>query len=143
MSKYTKLDADVMFMDTPDRVNYEFDLLNHDVDKNIEMSVGFTVIKNPKSLPDNFKDPKKIGLAILTVLIFVLTIVILIVLALYTYFFIKHNEAKREPLENILCSAGLLFVLLIIFYIIFNKLYGEMIGLITISKDSKPVVSVK
>ena len=137
MSKYTKLDADVMFMDTPDRVNYEFDLLNHDVDKNVEMSIGLSVLKNPKSIGDRFKDPKKIALAILTVLIFALTIVIIIILILYTYFFIKQNEAKQKPLENILISAGLLFILLIIFYIIFNKLYGEMIGLITVSKDSK------
>lgn len=137
MSKYTKLDADVMFMDTPDRVNYEFDLLNHDVDKNIEMSIGFSILKDPKSLPQRFKDPKKIALAILTVLIFILTIVLIIILVLYTYFYIKQNEAKRKPLEKIIYSMGLFFILLVIFYIIFNKLYGEMIGLITISKDSK------
>ena len=50
MSNYTKLEQDVTFMDTSDRIEFEYDLIHHDVEKNIEMSYGLSGLTNPKSI---------------------------------------------------------------------------------------------
>lgn len=137
MSNYTKLDADVMFLDNDDRVQYEFDLLNHDVEKNIELSYGFSAIRNPREIKKKFKDKKKIGLAIITVLCFILAICLIIFILAYIYFYIQGVEFKTKLLNKVCISFILVFIILVIMYMIFNKMYGEMISLIIMSKQQK------
>ena len=139
MSNYTKLDSEVTFLDTSDRVEYEYDLLQHDVQKNIEMSYGLSALTNPKSIRDNFKDPKKIGLAILTLLIFLMTLS-LIVLVLIQLFCMWKGDLWKEQQERIgkLTIPMIMFlILLLLFYIIYNKFYEQIVSLIMLSKDNK------
>lgn len=138
MSIHTNLDADVMFLDSSERINYEFDLLNHDVNKYVEASYGFAAIKDRKDLKSKFTDWRKAGLGIITVLVFVLTIVLIITLIIYIILYIRKVDWKLKILQNITLSAGLFFVILCIMYFIFNKLLGEMIALLNMVKDPPP-----
>lgn len=138
MSIHTNLDADVMFLDSSERINYEFDLLNHDVNKYVEASYGFAAIKDPKDIKSKFTDWRKAGLAIITVLVFILTIVLIITLIIYIVLYIRKVDWKMKILQNVSLSAGLFFVILCIMYFIFNKLLGEMIALINLVKDPPP-----
>lgn len=132
------MDADVMFLDSSERINYEFDLLKHDVNKYVEASYGFSAIKDPADMKSKFTDWRKAGLAIITVLVFILTIVLIITLITYIVLYIKKVDWKMKILQNVTLSAALFFVILCIMYFIFNKLYGEMIALINMVKDPPP-----
>jgi len=139
MSNYTKLDSDVTFLDTSDRVEFEYDLIHHDVQKNIEMSYGLSALTNPKSIRDNFRDPKKIGLAILTLLIFVMTLSI-IILVLVHLFCLYMGDAwidRQEKIGKLTIPMIMFLLLLLIFYIIYNKFYQQIVSLIVLSKDNK------
>jgi len=139
MSNYTKLDSDVTFLDISDRVEYEYDLIHHDVQKNIEMSYGLSALTNPKSIRENFRDPKKIGLAILTLLIFILTICI-IILVLFHLFCIYKGDAyidRRDKIAKLTIPMLMFLLLLLIFYIIYNKFYEQIVSLVVMSKDNK------
>lgn len=139
MSNYTKLDSEVTFLDTSDRVEYEYDLLQHDVQKNIEMSYGLSALTNPNSIRENFKDPKKIGLAILTLLIFILTIS-MIILVLFHLFCIWKGDTyidRREKIARLTIPMLMFLLLLLIFYMIYNKFYEQIVSLIILSKDNK------
>lgn len=138
MSIHTSLDADVQYLDSSERINYEFDLLNHDVNKYVEASYGFAAIKDRKDLTSKFKDWRKAGLAIITVLTFVLTVVLIITLIIYIILYIKKVDWKMKILQNVTLSAALFFVILCIMYYIFNKLLGEMVALLNMVKDPPP-----
>lgn len=139
MSNYTKLDSDVTFLDTSDRVEYEYDLIHHDVQKNIEMSYGLSALTNPKSIGENFRDPKKIGLAILTLLIFILTLS-MIILVLFHLFCIYKGDAyidRQEKIGKLTIPMLMFLLLLLMFYIIYNKFYEQIVSLVVMSKDNK------
>lgn len=138
MSIHTKLHADVMYLDSSERINYEFDLLKHDVNKYVEAAYGFSAIKDPRDIKSKFTDWRKAGLAIITILVFVLTIVMIITIIIYIILYIRKVEWKMRILENVTISAALFFVILCIMYFIFNKLFGEMIALINMVKDLPP-----
>lgn len=138
MSIHTSLDADVQYLDSSERINYEFDLLNHDVNKYVEASYGFAAIKDRKDLKNKFTDWRKAGLAIITVLVFILTVVMIVTLIIYIILYIKKVDWKMKILQNVTFSAALFFVILCIMYFIFNKLFGEMIALINMVKDPPP-----
>jgi hypothetical protein len=139
MSNYTKLDSEVTFLDTSDRVEYEYDILQHDVEKNIEMSYGLSALTNPKSIRENFKDPKKIGLAILTLLIFILTLSMFILVVFHTFCWLKGDAYldRREKIGKLTIPMLMFLLLLLIFYMIYNKFYEQVISLIILSKDNK------
>jgi hypothetical protein len=145
MSNYTKLDSEVTFLDTSDRVEYEYDILQHDVEKNIEMSYGLSALTNPKSIRDNFKDPKKIGLAILTLLIFLMTLS-LIVLVIVQLFCMWKGDAwiqRQEKIGKLTIPMIMFLILLLLFYIIYNKFYEQIVSLIMLSKDNKASAAAK
>lgn len=237
MSKYTKMDADVVYMNTSDRINFEFDMLNHNPDKYVELSYGFAAMKSPRNIKSQFKHTEykegsfivrsninriiqdrsrgvlgnipngvivevrisengftfenkeskgaadevfevyqndklagefvmykngtfsytttndvsssfkityrikidnwaKVGFAIITVLIFIMTILMIITIILYIIFYIRKVEWKMKILTKISLSAFLFFIVLCILYAIFNKMYGEMIALVGMSKET-------
>jgi len=135
MSKYTRNDPDVLFLDTRDRIEYEFDLLKHNVEKNEELSWGMSAIKDPKNIKKKFKDPKKIGLAIIVVICFLLMIVLILMIIVYLIFYIKKVEWKLDLMKKIIYSLLLAFLILVIFYKMFNRMYEEMVMLLNLAKD--------
>lgn len=139
MSNYTKLDSEVTFLDTSDRVEYEYDLLQHDVQKNIEMSYGLSALTNPKSIRDNFKDPKKIGLAILTLLIFLMTLSLIVLVLIQLFCMVKGDLwiEQQERIGKLTIPMIMFLILLLLFYIIYNKFYEQIVSLIILSKDNK------
>ena len=136
MSNYTKTDPDVMFLDTDDRVAYEFDLLKFNVEKNVEASYGYQGLMNPRGIKEKFKDPKKIGLAIITLLCFIIAIVLLLLILIYIVLVINQTDWKLELLRKVVYSLALIFVILIVFYMIYNLMYGEMIVLVNMTKNN-------
>lgn len=135
MSQYTKVDPDVIFLDTPDRVNYEFDLLNHDVNTFKELSFGVTAAKNPKDIKNYFKNWKTAGTGILVLLIFIVTILLLVSILIYLFLYIKKIEWKVSLLRKIGICILFFFVLVCTLYYIFNKLLTEIMALITLSRE--------
>ncbi len=136
MSNYTRFDADVQYLETDDRVNYEYDMTNHDVDKYVEISYAFQGMSNIQELKEKFKDWRKVGGAIITVLVFILVFVLIVTALVYTWFYVNKVQWKVKLLRNVTLSVSLFFVLLCILYYIFNKLYGEMVGLVELARSS-------
>jgi hypothetical protein len=136
MSKYTRFDADVQYLDTADRVNYEYDMTKHDVDKYVEISYAFQAMTNIKELKEKFRDWRKVGGAIITVLVFIFVFVMIIMVIMYCLMYIFKVQWKVKLLQNVSLSVTLFFVLLCIMYYIFNKLYGEMVALVEMARDN-------
>ena len=135
MSKYTRNDPDVLFLDTKERIEFEFDLLKHNVEKNEELSWGMSALRNPRDIKNRFRDPKKIGFAIITLLCFFLAVVIILLLIVYIILFIKKVEWKLALLKKVILSLIFAFLILVIFYKIFYHMYGEMILLVKLTRD--------
>jgi hypothetical protein len=133
------MDAEVVYMDSSDRVDFEFDMMNHNVEKNVEMSYGFAAFKNPRDFKGKFedvkKDKKKIGLAILTALCLFLVIAIIIFLIIYIVVYIKGIEWKVSVLQKVSLSCFFLFVILVVMYYSFNRVFGEMVSLVNVTKQ--------
>ena len=124
MSCYTSFYADISMLETPDRVNYEFDLSKFDVNKHIEISQGsqsIKLIKDPAMLANTFKNPRQLGIVIITCLAFVLMISLIVVGSFYFWFkFVTINEEKATQLKKVIFYSIGILLLLIFFYYIFN-----------------------
>ena len=137
MSKYTKQDPDVVFMDTSDRVNYEFDMLNHDVDKMVEISYGLSALRGKTNMRDQFKDPKIFPYALLSLLATILVALMIVVGLVFVIVYLMKVQWKQMQIRNVCMSIMLFFVVLCALFYIFSKVLGEMIALIEMVKEKK------
>ena len=85
MSKYTSQDPEVTILNIDERVNYECDLLKHNVDANTQahtarMSLSF--LSNPSGIVDSFRHPKDLPNTILLILFLSVFLCIIIMLNL-------------------------------------------------------------
>jgi hypothetical protein len=137
MTKYTKEDADVLILDTPDRVNFEFDMVRYNVDKNAEVSQGaqsISILRDPVKLANSFKNPRQLPVLILTILCFILIITLIVLAIFYMWYkFVNNNEEITEQIFKAIAYSVGIFLLLIFFYYMYNKInldVGSLIGLV-------------
>jgi heme/copper-type cytochrome/quinol oxidase subunit 4 len=141
MSKYTSNDIEVTSLDQGDRINFEFDMLNHDVEKNVELSYGASVAKKPSAITDSITDWKKLATTILMCACggLLIAVVLMIIVFIILIFFGEKKEQERTMLSHVAISCILLLVVVFILYTIFNRMKGEMNTLINVSKVDKSI----
>lgn len=149
MSKYTSQDPDVLFLTPEQRVNYECDLLNFNVDANTQAytameSVGF--LSDPSNILNSFKHPKDLPNTILLVLFFGVLFSVIIMFIIYILFIFFKVGLKKDQSnisnynridENWTSTVkymGLIFFLLILVYFVYNKLQLNLSNLVQMSQ---------
>lgn len=142
MSKYTSGDVEVLSLDMGDRINFEFDMLNHDVDRNVELSYGTSALKDRSSIKESFKDWKKLGTVFIMILSGILTFVVIVLVIVYVVLYMMGEKPDtRQTMAHVAFSAVLLFVVIGIIYYIFGKMQTEAMKLGTMLKK-KPASEV-
>ena len=132
MAKYTADDPDIKYLDKYDQINYNFEMLKYDVDKNQEVHIGAASAKfiaDPAKIGDMFKSPLKFTVGIFAILCYVMFVVLVIFLVFLLVLRASggpDNDAHVEIMWKIskyLLVATLLIVLL---YWLLNKITVEM-----------------
>lgn len=134
MSKYTSEDPDVKSMEQGDRIQYEFDLLEHDVENMIEASYATMAIKNPKMIKEHMTSPKIIYSGILMFLVYVFTIIFIILFIIWLILFIKGSDSSTN-LRKVMVSILFMLVLLLIITFTIKSMQGNMIELVEMTKE--------
>ena len=134
MSKYTSNDDDVKAMDPGDRVQYEFDLLEHNVDKMVEASYATMAMKDKSMIKEQLKNPKKVYLGIIMLLVYTFVVVFLILFIIW--FILKLlGKDKSINLRKVMVSIMCMLLLLIIITLIINSMQANMVELVEMTKE--------
>lgn len=102
-AKYTRNDYEVKKLNANDKVNYDFYLINYDVDANQEVANGVGALKNskkPSNLLGMLSNPKQIHVFVTAVILFVLVICLIMMLVYYLYVAIKKQKLKQDMLND-------------------------------------------
>lgn len=125
-AKYTRNDYEVKKLKPVDKINYDFYLINYDVDANQEVANGLNALKTSKktsTLLGMLSNPKQIHVFITAVILLVLVISLILMLVYYLYVVIKKQKLKQEMLnEGILVLLG---------FILFVVVFGAFFSFIT------------
>ena len=81
MAKYTANDPDILYLDKYDRINYNFDLLKYDVDKNQEAHIGAKsamYFTDSNKIGEMFKSPRKFTIGVYALVFFIMTFALII-----------------------------------------------------------------
>lgn len=135
MSKYTSEDPDVVAMDLGDRVQYEFDLLDHDVDKMVEASYAVMAMKDRSLIQEQMKSPRKIYIGVIMMLVQIFTILFVIMFLLWLILRILGSEYYAVNLGKIIISVFCMLALLIIITVTITSMQGNMTELVEMSKE--------
>lgn len=125
MAKYTKCDDEVKNLTEKDRVNYNFFLLNYNVDKQQQVTEGINAInevKEPMNIIKMLKNPKKIS-TLLTAICMLLIIVSLVIFIIWYYAY----KALGWNLKQELLTIGMPIVLGCFFLVAFIGLMYNII----------------
>jgi len=131
MAKYTGDDPDIKYLDKYDRVNYNFFLLNYDVDKTQEAAEGAQSVKiltDPKRLGEMFKSPTKFAMGIYVLAFLfagIMLIIFLIVMAILFFVGGSENTMRLEILKPIFVYFLAAIIILLVLYIFINKISSE------------------
>lgn len=141
MSKYTSDDIEVASLEKADRVNFEFDMLNHDVEKNVELSYGASAVKRPQSITETVSDWRNLATIILMSACALLMFVAIVLAGIYLVLMFCGDkyEDKRSSLFRVIVSCLLLLIVVFILFTIFNKMKSEMNMLVNASKVHKSI----
>lgn len=134
MSKYTSEDSDVMAMDPGDRVQYEFDLLEHDVEKMVEASYATLAIQDRGMIKEQLKQPRKVYLGIIMFFVYIFTFVFIILFVIWIVLKIKGSDSSvnlRKVMVSILC----LLLLLIVITLTVNSMQINIAELVEMTKE--------
>lgn len=110
-SKYTKDDYDIKRMKEKEKLAYDFNFLNHDVDKNQKLNNSYQLFKDIKKFK---KDPIN---SFNTILIFIslsLLLILVIISFIYSKFYKKNIVIGKY---GYMFFAFILIFLLILYYI--------------------------
>jgi hypothetical protein len=116
MAKYTCNDDDINNLNVHDKVNYNYYLLNYNVDKIQEVTEGINAInemRQPMNLLQMLKKPSKV-ITLLTAIIILLLIVSLIIFIIIYYIL---GFKKEWAIKKNIITAGMPIVLGIVFII--------------------------
>ena len=134
MSKYTSQDPEVTYLNPADRINYEYDMLKHDVEKNVEFTEGkrsLAFFSSPEKIKDQFKNPRQLSSTIVTIMGFVLLAIIVVFFFVFIYVKSQSDDGMKESYDKIVWYCALLFVLLGLGFWFYNKIVNQvnMVGL--------------
>jgi len=135
MSKYTSNDPEVTYLSPADRINYEYDLLKHDVEQNVEFTEGrrsLALFSTPEKIKDQFKNPRQLSSTIVTIMGFVLLAVIIAFTLVYLRVKSQSDESMKDTFDRMIWYCALLFILLAIGFWFYNKIVNQvnMVGLL-------------
>ena len=131
MAKYTASDPDIEYLDKYDRINYNFDLLKFDVDKNQEPHIGaksVTLLTDPSKIGEMFKSPVKFTVGLFALVVFVLTVVLIIYLVVMLILKIvggPENDMRLAILKEMFIYFISALIVLVILYVFINKIVTE------------------
>ena len=131
MAKYTASDPDIEYLDKYDRINYNFDLLKFDVDKNQEPHIGaksVTLLTDPSKIGEMFKSPVKFTVGLFALVVFVLTVVLIIYLVVMLILKIvggPENDMRLAILKEMFIYFISALIVLVILYVFINKTVTE------------------
>lgn len=134
MSKYTSQDSDVKAMDDGDRVQYEFDLLQHDVDRMVEASYATMAMRNRGMIKEKMRDLKGIYIGIIMLLVYFFTVVFIILFVIWLVMKIKGSEDSVN-LRKVMVSVLCMLVLLVVITLTINSMQGNMTELVEMTKE--------
>lgn len=130
MATYTKYDYDIKKMDINDRIDYDINLLNYDLEANRQLNTGLTLLKDIKQIKNdpigsiNFLLILFLFIALLTLL---LTGVICNIIAMFStkVEYSMYMLGKLEGTSSIYWFVCYIILLLILFYYIYNKVQNK------------------
>lgn len=131
MAKYTADDPDVEYLDNNDRINYNFDLLKFDVDKNQEPYIGaksVTLLTDPNKIGEMFKSPIKFTVGIFALVVFIMTVVLIIYLIVMLILKIvggPENDMRLAILKQMFIYFISAMIVLVILYVFINKIVTD------------------
>lgn len=131
MAKYTNDDPDIKYLDKFDQINYNFDMLKHDVDMNQEPYIGSQSIKlltNPGRVGEMFSSPLKFTIGLFTLVCFVLIVVLVIYFIVFIILMIKggsENEMRLMIMKKMLLYFVISILVLVVLYWFLNKIVLE------------------
>jgi hypothetical protein len=128
-------DKDILTLETADRVQYEFDLMNHNIHKASELTYVYEALGNIKGLIQKLKSPKTMISGIMYILYVLMTILIIVLLVLWVHF--REDEMKVSTIKSTLYIVMLFYAVLIIFSTISDMLFIKLKALVTISKRTE------
>lgn len=119
MAKYTGDDDEIKNLNETDRVNYNYFLLNYDVEENRQITNGVGALKNfmnPMDMVNTFKNPQQTGILLTTIAVMVcILLFILLIFVPWVYFSIRKQEFKKEKImEYMPIGIGIIFLILVI-----------------------------
>lgn len=129
MAQYTQDDYDVKNLNTNQRIDYDFYLLNYNVNGAQQVNQGMTSLisaSNPMNLVEMAKKPSQISSLLISILVLILIIVLIIFIIwqIIGYKMFKGGEFKKD-LSTLGFPIALGFIIIIIiigvFYTIINK----------------------
>jgi hypothetical protein len=127
MAKYTKCDDEINGLTEHDRVNYNFFMLNYNVDKQQQVAEGMNALrdaKEPMNLIEFFKNPKKLGALLISIVLLVL--IITLVVYIFVYLLCKYIRKNEKEVE--LLVSGMPIVMGCFFIVVFiGLMYGVIL----------------
>jgi len=142
MSKYTSQDPDILLLNTKERVNYECELLNFNVDSNTQANTAMqsiSFLSNPSGIADKFRNPKDIPKLLLLLCFFAVLICIITLIILYIiYAVIKENKKITELILNAAKYICFMIITLIIILFIYNKLQLQLANIVQMVQTGTP-----
>jgi hypothetical protein len=130
MATYTKDDYDIKKMDINDRIDYDINFLNYDLEANRQLNTGLTLLKDIRQIKNdpigsiNFLLILFLFIALLTLL---LTGVICNIIAMFStkVEYSMYMLGKLEGTSSIYWFVCYIILLLILFYYIYNKVQNK------------------
>lgn len=127
---YTRDDYDIKKMDINDRIDYDVNFLNYDVEANRQLNTGLTLLKDIKQIKN---DPigginfLLILFLFISLLILLLTGVIFNIIAMFStkIEYSMYMLGKLEGTSSIYWFVCYIILLLILFYYIYNRVQNK------------------
>lgn len=131
MAKYTYDDAEIQNLDTYDFVNYNFDLIKFDVDKNQEANAGLKslqIVGDLSKVGDMFKSPMNFTMGIFALSVGLMTILLIIYCIVMLVLKIiggPENDLRLEVLFKMFIYFLSALIVLVILYVFISKIVAK------------------
>ena len=122
-AKYTKHDYEVKKLNAEDRINYDYFLINYNVDADQDVANGVNALKsakNPTNLLSMLRQPKQISVLVTAIIMLLLIISLIVFIIYYIWVWYKGYELKKEMMKE----ATLVLLGLILFISVFTWFYN-------------------
>ena len=133
IAKYTMEDPDVQYLDPYDTVNYDFEFLKYDVDKNTEVTQGVQsagLVQSPQKIGELMKNPGQFVSVTLSLVAMVLIIVLIIYLVVYLVLYMKggsENEVRMAIMKMMLVYFIVILLVIACLYWFYNKIVAKSV----------------